>query len=265
MVGCARTRTLEDADRCSNPVRVTHRSRRTSVLHPPYGEKRSLGIILHPSSFILHPCAGILPVLLSLLTITVVSLSPPALLANDLAAALSMMASGDQSPAKGGGALRGDHFPSATSPSQAPLVRQEFLSTQTSASTSVVDLALPKQLFSHGKCEGPAAVVPHEPDLPWKGAFHIGRRLEAAANSGVVQTSAELPLDTAGPGLLPNLPRTGRSDRVAVTSGQSLPADPPLPVQIPPAAEPVPHRRRLWSNSLLGIQKQPRRASRRGT
>jgi hypothetical protein len=155
-------------------------------------------------------------VFLSLLTIIAVSLSPPALLANDLAAALSKMASGDQSPAPGGGAWRSDPCASGTSPSQVPLVRQEFLSAQTSASTSVPGLALPKGLFSHAKCEVPAAVV----------------------KSGVVQTSAELPLETVQPALLPNARRRQRSASLAPTFARPLAAKPPLPAQIAQAVEP---------------------------
>ncbi len=173
-----------------------------------------------------------------LVTIIFVSPFPPALLAHDLPCILPTAASGDQSLAASDSSLRCDRYQSGTLPAQIDFVHQEPSSAPTSASTSVTDGAPPKRLFSHTKWEGPAAVVPHEPDLNWKGAFHTVRRAAPATDSSVVQTSAELPLDAVQPVMLPNPPQTGLSDSPALTPTPPQATQPPLPVQVAPATEP---------------------------
>ena len=83
-------------------------------------------------------------------------------------------------------------------------------------------------------------VVPSGPVLQWKGAFQAGQRPPAVADPGVVRTSGVLPLETVQSVLLPNPPRTGLSDGPdSPTPAQRRAAEPPLPVHVAPATEPV--------------------------
>ena len=210
MAGCARSQTLEDAGRCSGPVRVTHRQ----------------------------------GALFLALVITGISGLPVGLRADDSPARLPS-ATADQAVAASGSSLRLVSHESTDLPAPAPLVRQEPpskpasnpTSASTSVATSATNRAAPQPAVSWAKWEGPAAVVPRGPDLQWKGAFHAGRPSSAAADAGVVPTSAELPVAPIRPVSLPNPP-------VKLGEGPDSPpappsaGTPPLPVQIAPSPAP---------------------------
>jgi hypothetical protein len=185
--------------------------------------------------------ASVSPALFLFFAVAIICGFPFALLADDLPARLAL-AIGDQPVAAPGSSLRLLPCESGPSIAQAPLVHQEMSSGAVSASTSVTASAPPKRLFSHAKWEGPAAVVSCEPDLQWKGAFGSGRPSSAADDSGVVQVSGELPLDSAQPVSLPNPPlRLGDgpgSPRPASGYPARKPAaEPPLALQVAPSSE----------------------------
>jgi len=97
-----------------------------------------------------------------------------------------------------------------------------------------------KRLFSHTKWEGPTAVVPQEPILQCKGAFHAWRRSSSAVvDPSVVQTSGELPLETVQPVLLPTPSGNNLIDKSdSPAPAQPRAAEPPPPVRIAPVMEP---------------------------
>jgi hypothetical protein len=191
-----------------------------------------------------------------LLALTILSLSPPALLADDLSDAPQTMSAGDRS-STAGSSLRLITCETGAAPAQSPLVRRELPSGPTSASTSVTTEATPKRLFSRTKWEGPAAVVARQPELHWKGAFCAGRPSSAVGDAGVVRTSGELPLDTVQPVSLPNPPPPLKLDNRPNLPPPVQPraAEPsPSPVNVAPSAEPGAPSPLLWEQ--LGV-KQP--------
>ncbi len=164
----------------------------------------------------------------------------PALLAGDLPVARLILASGDASSATSGSSLHlvSDDSGALLAQASASLVRQESSSSPFTASTSVANRATSNRLFSHTKWEGPAVVLPRDPELPWKGAFQFRRWSSAAADSGVVQTSGELPLGTVQPASLPNPPRMLSDSPNSPPPPQPRAVEPPLPIQLSPPTEP---------------------------
>jgi len=174
-----------------------------------------------------------LPALLFLLAVRIASLFSPALFADDFPSA--PMASGDQYPAVPGSSVRWAN----DSSSQAALVGQESPSKPNLGSSSVTVEATEKRHFSHTKWEGPAAVVPSESILRWKGAFQVGRRSPAATDPGVVRTGGEMPLEAVQPLLPPDLPKRSSSD-VSNSPAAAPPrgTEPRLPVRIATTPKP---------------------------
>jgi hypothetical protein len=117
-----------------------------------------------------------------------------------------------------------------------------------SASSAAPLKAAPQTLFTHTKWQVPAippvppaeAVKSREPDLNWKGSFNAVWRPSVAAGSGVIQTgviqtSAELPLDMVQPVMLP-IPSPARP-----VDPSEIPAPvPPQPFVRPQPATPGP-------------------------
>ena len=151
MVGCARSRTLDNPCPSSGPVRVTHHCCGAFVLHPPYAEKRGVGL---------------LTMFLFLLTAGILVGSAPAVRADDGATASDL-------------SLRGAPADSADSPAQVPLDRRGPSSSPASASTSVAERAAPQRLFSHTKWEGPAVVL-----VAPRARFAMERRVSQPATAG---------------------------------------------------------------------------------
>jgi len=77
-----------------------------------------------------------------------------------------------------------------------------------------------------------------EPELPWKGAFHFGRRSSAATDPCVVQTSGEMPLDTVRPVSLPTPAGTRLGEGPDSPHLQPQVGGPPLPAHVGPSTEP---------------------------
>jgi len=178
--------------------------------------------------------------MLFILSTSIISQFAPALLADDLPAARLTLASGDPASTTSGSLLHLVSDDSGDSLAEVPLARQEFSSSTATTSTSVANHAT-SRLFSHSKWKGPTGIagLPYESGVQWKGAFRSRRQSFTAADSGVVQTSGELPLGTVQPVSLPNPPRMSLSDSPDLPPlAKPQVAEPPLPVQITPPTEP---------------------------
>jgi hypothetical protein len=179
---------------------------------------------------------------LLLLMLGMLALNSPALKAADLAGVQAASAGGERIAAESDSVLRIRSEPAVEA--QVPdVLRQVPRQLPAGSASAAAPLkAAPQALFTHTKWQGPAmppvppaeAVSSREPDLNWKGSFNAVRPSVAAESrgiqTGVIQTSAELPLDTVQPVMLP-------------TPSPARPVDPseiPAPIQPQPLVQPQP-------------------------